>query len=181
MIENDYTGNANASNALIYGEFDNNKLRFNANVSINSAPHSLYALQISLDGDDIYGLVVYGDTWCSSNSWAGSDIRLKKNIGNFNNALSKVNELRGVTFEWRKNEFPEKGFNSEQQIGMIAQEVEKVLPELVKEGPGGYKSIDYSKMSAVLVEAIKEQQKQIDELRKEIEALKKGITLSYRE
>ena len=61
------------------------------------------------------------------------------------------------------------------QIGVIAQEVEAVLPELVSEDENGYKAVAYDKISAVLVEAIKEQQKQIDELQKKIIELEEII------
>ncbi len=60
-----------------------------------------------------------------------------------------------------KHLFPSHG----RQVGLIAQEVEEVLPEAVGKSPDGYKTVDYEKLVPVLVEAIKEQQKQIDELR----------------
>ncbi|MCH7658195.1 MAG: tail fiber domain-containing protein [Bacteroidetes bacterium] len=167
-IENSDAGSASA---LIYGDFNANILQFNANIGINGTPNAFYSLQVNYDADDIWALVVYGDTWCSSGIWGGSDLKLKKNIQNYSNALSKVNKLRGVSFEWRYEDFSSKGFREGVQIGMIAQEVEEVLPELVKEGPDGLKSINYSSISAVLVEAIKEQQKMIEELQERIAAL----------
>jgi hypothetical protein len=172
IIENNYTGTDNENNALIYGDFSANQLRFNANVSINYDTRSQWALTVSEDDDDTYGLVVYGTTYCTDGSWAGSDIRLKKNISTFQNALEKVMMMRGVNYEWRKDEFKEKHFTDKPQIGFIAQEVEKVIPQIVTEGPEGYKAIDYSKMTVVLLEAIKEQQKQIEALKREVEVLK---------
>ncbi len=87
---------------------------------------------------------------------ASSDIRLKENISTLNNSLEKVLQLRGVNFTWKSN--PEYG----QRIGFIAQEFEKVIPELVfTNETDGYKGINYAEVTAVLVEAMKEQQKQI--------------------
>ncbi|MBK8495244.1 MAG: tail fiber domain-containing protein [Chitinophagaceae bacterium] len=63
------------------------------------------------------------------------------------------------------------GFTDAGQIGFIAQEVEKVFPELVVTCKDGYKAVDYSKITPVLLEAIKDQQKQIDELNRKVEKL----------
>jgi hypothetical protein len=82
--------------------------------------------------------------------------------------LDKVKQLRGVTFNWK-----DKTKDSTQQIGFIAQEVEKIFPQLVKTDKDGMKSVAYSNITAVLVEAVKEQQQQIDELKREIDELKK--------
>jgi hypothetical protein len=87
-----------------------------------------------------------------------SDLRLKQNIQPLENPLAKVEQLRGVSFEWKAQ-------NASRQIGMIAQEVEKTLPELVSTDSEGYKSIAYDKMTAVLVGAV-------NALKAENEALK---------
>lgn len=162
-----------AGTALLYGDFDLNLLRFNADVGINTGASIYYGLGIGMDANDTYGLVVWGPTWCSSGTWSGSDMRLKKNIAPLNGSLGKILQLQGVNFDYRTDEFPDKGFDKGRQIGFIAQQVEPVLPELVREGPDGYKSIDYSKLVPVLVEAIKEQQKQIEQLQKRVEQLEK--------
>ena len=78
-------------------------------------------------------------------------------------ALTKLQGLRGVSFNWKDN-----AQNANTQIGLIAQEVEKVLPELVSTDSDGYKSIAYGKLTAVLVEAIKAQQLQIERLENRI-------------
>lgn len=93
---------------------------------------------------------------------ASSDEQLKENISTIENPIDKVNELRGVDFNWKKN--------GKKQIGVIAQEVEKILPELVEEMPDGYKGVYYGNIVGLLIEAIKEQQKQIDELKEKINA-----------
>jgi len=92
-----------------------------------------------------------------------SDINLKKNILTISNPLERVLNLRGVSFEWKDD--------GKKDIGLIAQEVEQVFPELVWES-NGLKSVEYANLVAVLIEAMKEQQSQIEELRQEIEGLK---------
>ena len=100
---------------------------------------------------------------------ATSDVRLKTDIATLDNALNKVLQLRGVSFKWKDN--PDMG----SRIGFIAQEMEPVLPELVFTNEAdGYKGVNYAEVTAVLVEAVKEQQKMIEELKAEIEQLKKN-------
>ncbi len=93
-----------------------------------------------------------------------SDAKLKDNVKTITNPLAKVKNLRGVTFNWQGSDQP--------SLGFIAQEVEQVLPELVHEN-NGQKYLEYGNITAVLVEAIKDQQKQIEQLQEEIKTLKK--------
>ncbi len=93
-----------------------------------------------------------------------SDQRLKKNISEIDNALDKVTSMRGVTYDWRRDEFPEKNFSEGMQYGLIAQELEQIVPELVSTDNNGWKSIEYSHIVPLLIEAIKEQQQTIDHL-----------------
>jgi hypothetical protein len=86
---------------------------------------------------------------------ATSDERLKSDIKTIDNALDKVMNMRGVSYTKQ----------AEKGVGVIAQEIEKVLPEVVTDGE--YKSVAYGNIVGVLIEAIKEQQKQIDELKKD--------------
>ena len=113
------------------------------------------------------------DSTCCTGTITPSDIRFKKNILPLENSLQKIMALDGFTYNWRADEFTDKGFDNSQQIGFIAQEVETVLPQLVHTGIDGYKGVDYTKLIPVMVEAIKEQQKQIDELKKIITQLLK--------
>ncbi|MGE5356183.1 MAG: tail fiber domain-containing protein [Deltaproteobacteria bacterium] len=100
-----------------------------------------------------------------------SDVRLKENIETIHNGLEKVKQLRGVTFTWKSS--PEYGT----KYGFIAQELEKVIPELVfTNDADGYKGVNYAEMTAVLVEAVKEQQFQIDELKKIVQQQQAQIT-----
>ena len=109
-----------------------------------------------------YKLDVGGDIRASSFLY-NSDVSLKKNIAPLSNSLDKVKQLQGVSFNWKEN--------GNEGVGLIAQDVEKVFPELVSTDNEGLKSVEYGNLVAPLIEAIKEQQKQIDELKKEIERL----------
>ena len=91
-----------------------------------------------------------------------SDMRYKTNIVPFENALSYILKIQGVRYDWKTNEFPDLNFPKGEQIGVVAQDVEKILPELVLTGPDGFKSVSYEKFTPVLIEAMKEQQKIID-------------------
>ncbi len=102
-----------------------------------------------------------------------SDIRYKKNIHSITNALDKIMQLNGVFYDLRRSEFPQMQFDTKEQVGLIAQNVEQVLPNVVYTGSDGYKGVDYAKLVPLLIEAIKAQQKQIDEQRKMIEQLLK--------
>jgi hypothetical protein len=111
-----------------------------------------------------------------ANSIAGSsDARFKTNITSIENPLQKVLQLRGVNFDWNKKAFPDRSFSDSRAIGFIAQEVEKVLPEIVQteKTAEGYKAVQYDKVVALLVEAIKEQQKQINSLKAELKKQRK--------
>jgi hypothetical protein len=89
---------------------------------------------------------------------AYSDERVKENVNTIENALDKVKALRGVTYNRTDNE------DKSQKIGVIAQEIQEVLPQVVHEQEDGMLGVSYGNIVAVLIEAIKEQQKQIDEL-----------------
>jgi hypothetical protein len=94
-----------------------------------------------------------------------SDINQKENIKPIKDAVSKVKRLAGVTFDWKKDK--------EKSAGVIAQDVEKVLPEIVKqkEDRSGeeFKSVDYNGIIGLLVEGMKEQQEEIEKLKKLLE------------
>jgi Chaperone of endosialidase len=95
-----------------------------------------------------------------------SDKRHKNNIQTISNAVLKVKQLNGVTWEW--NDDVNEVTKSTPKTGLIAQEVQAVLPQVVTERNDGFLALDYSKMIGLLVEAIKEQQIQIDQLKTQI-------------
>jgi len=110
-----------------------------------------------------------------ANSIAGSsDARFKTDVTPISNPLQKVLALRGVNFNWNTSAFPQRMFSDKRTLGFIAQEVEKVLPEIVQteNTTEGYKSVQYDKVVALLVEAMKEQQKQINQLKKQVKKLR---------
>ena len=96
-------------------------------------------------------------------AYASSDERLKDNIELISNPIEKVQSLKGVTWDWNDN--ADELQQSLPNVGVIAQDVEKVLPQLVTDRDNGFKGVDYAKLTGLLIEAIKEQQKQIDDLK----------------
>jgi hypothetical protein len=106
-----------------------------------------------------------GATWCSDKRW-------KKDIEPMHDVLGQVMKLQGVKYNWRTSEFPQMNFDSTRQIGFIAQEVEKLFPEVVNTNKEGYKTVHYEKLTAVLTEAMKEQQEEIECMKSDYEELK---------
>ena len=107
------------------------------------------AVTLSSSGVQVAGIVTATDFNSTS------DISLKDNIQTIVNPLDKIIKLNGVTFNWKENQKP--------SIGVIAQELQEVLPELVTQG--NIKTVNYNGIIGVLIEAVKEQQKQIEELK----------------
>jgi hypothetical protein len=158
----------------------NNSVRLwvkaNGNVGIGcNAPN--YPLQVT--GDiAASGTLRASSAVVSTAFTACSDSRFKQNITPLSNTLQNVLKLQGVTYDWRVNEFPDRHFNERKQIGVIAQELEKIYPELVSTDDKGYKSVDYSKMTPILVEAIKDLKQENDALKSELEKLKSDFKSS---
>lgn len=112
-----------------------------------------------------YKLHVEGNTsgisiYASHDIAAFSDITVKKEVKKIENAIEKVKELNGYTYVRTDDE------TGTRRAGVIAQEVQKVLPEVVSANPDGTLNVAYSNMIALLIEAVKEQQNEIDELKK---------------
>jgi hypothetical protein len=119
---------------------------------------------------EYYGGLAAGKLYTSKGALSGSDSRLKTEITTLVQPLANVLKLRGVQFKWRDME--RSNSDSSYEIGLIAQEVEESFPSLVSDGPDGMKSVNYAAIVAPLIEAIKEQQVQIDELRANVLASK---------
>jgi hypothetical protein len=98
-------------------------------------------------------------------AYSTSDIRFKENINPIDNALEKLDQIGGYTFDWKTEEelVSLHGFKGH-DIGVIAQEIEAILPEVVTTRDSGYKAVKYEKIVPLLIQAIKEQQLQIKEL-----------------
>jgi hypothetical protein len=131
----------------------------NGNVGIGTANPG-YKLHV------IGSVFATGVVYCNSSALC-SDERWKTNIKPIQNALHNVLKIQGVTYYWKVDEYPDMHFSEGEQIGFIAQEVEKIYPQVVLTDKDGYKSIDYSKLTPILVEAIKDQQKIIEKLQAE--------------
>jgi len=121
-----------------------------------------------------YKLDVEGDIECTT-LHETSDVRLKQNIQPLTQALDKVGKLRGISFQWKEPDGSQDSNTSHRQIGVIAQEVEVVLPELVAENNEGYKSVEYTKFTAVLIEAVKELKAENEQLRVQNESFSKRL------
>ena len=159
---NDLTiSSQNASGSLIFNTNNVERFRVNSSGFIGIGT-SNPTVRLQVAGDII------------ANSIAGSsDSRFKTNILPIENPLQKVQKLRGVTFDWKTKEFPSRMFSENRALGFIAQEVEQVIPEVVQteNSTEGFKSVQYDKVVALLVEAIKEQQKQIEQLQQKVKEL----------
>jgi len=98
-----------------------------------------------------------------------SDVALKENITNIPNPLEALKKLNGVLFDWKKSYIDQRGgedgyFVRKKDVGVIAQEVEKVLPEAVAQRPDGIKAVKYDRLTCLLIEAVKQLQDKVDSL-----------------
>lgn len=145
--------------AVSYGSGD---IRFYNQPTANSWKE---LMRIDKNGTSTFsGNISVGNTGTSVGGWyVSSDSRLKTNITPLTNILPKLDNINAVGFNWKTG--------GARQIGFIAQEVEKEFPELVNTDDKGYKSLDYSKMSAVLLGAVKELKAENDNLKSRIEKL----------
>jgi hypothetical protein len=95
---------------------------------------------------------------------------LKENVTPIVNPIEKISKIGGYTYDW----IPMKGIheNEGHDVGVIAQEIEKILPEIVTTRDNGYKAVKYERLVALLIECVKDQQKQIDELKEKLNNIK---------
>jgi hypothetical protein len=134
-------------------------MRFSSGVRIHSGNRSGGAVIKLGSGGDIIAssdITAYGSP---------SDIRFKENVKPLENALDRVLKLQGVTFDWKEDSETRMYINLKEDIGFIAQQVQEVVPELVRQNDNGYLSLRDRGMTALLVESIKELKKENDELR----------------
>jgi hypothetical protein len=150
-----------------------------------------------ISGGDNFG--IYAEAANGTNNWAGffqgdinvmgsgyanytwvfSDRRFKRDITPLKSVNEKIAKLNGYTYGYRTDEFNDRNFDNNKHIGFIAQELKEVFPELVTE-KAGYYAVDYQGMVPVLLEAIKEQQAQMNAQQKQIDELKAGQTTAMR-
>ena len=110
-----------------------------------------------------FAFSVLGSLWVNGTTYA-SDERFKQNITAIQSPLQKLMQLNGVEYEMKTTEFPKNYFQPGRQMGLLAQNVEKVVPEAVNE-KDGYKGVDYARLVPLLIESIKELKKEIEELK----------------
>lgn len=159
---------SNWVSGIDYSDGGKYKLSYNSSLGTNDF------LTIDATGNSVFT----GTVTASCGVLSCSDFRYKKNIVSIKGALSKIKLLNGVNYYWKKDEFPEKHFTEEKQIGLIAQELEKIYPELVQTDANGYKTVDYSHITPILIEAIKEQQIIIEELKNNVNNLSSKIEIT---
>jgi len=157
----DNTSNGYTS-ALIYGDFSANQLRFNANVGLSVSPSLTYRLNI------------LGDAYSSGNWYIPSDIRMKENIISLDSekVIDKIRDVGVIRYNFKSEFTKGNPIPDEKYIGVVAQDIEKSFPEAVKTDENGYKAVSVNTLTAILLQAIKDQQVQIETLKKEIETLK---------
>jgi len=141
-----YIANTSTSTPLIHGEFDNSTLTVNGN---------------------LYYTGEFAQT---------SDLRLKTNLLHLTSGLKIINSLNSYYFDWNNLAIEKYNYPEKRQIGFVAQEVEVLIPEIVTTTSKGYKAIDYTKLTPIIVEAIKEQQGEIVALKKENSKLKTQLS-----
>jgi hypothetical protein len=112
-------------------------------------------------------LHVVGNICYTGTIGACSDARYKKNVEQLDAALKTLLQLRGVSYDWKQEDYPDRKFDDQTHIGFIAQEVKELLPSVVLTDQDGYMSIDYGRLTPLLVEAMKAQQSTIDDLKSE--------------
>ncbi len=113
-------------------------------------------------------LQVNGDVY-ANNIGGPSDVKFKKDIKQIDKALEKVSSLEGVQYQWRKEEFKTRNFPDGVSYGLIAQELEKVIPEIVNTNSDGYKSVNYLELIPFLVQSIKELKGEVESLQEQVE------------
>jgi hypothetical protein len=140
-----YIDNSSSATPLIYGNFETNAFRIN------------------------------GDVEYTGTIGAPSDARLKQNVVELSGVIAKLDQVRGVYFDWIPGSDSGMLLPDSHQIGIIAQELEQVYPELVITNDRGFKMVDYTKLAPVLLQAIKEQQSQIESQKSEIQILREEM------
>jgi len=176
----------NGANYGVYGSASDGSTNYGVKGFANDGITNYGVYGSASGGTANYGVYCDG-SGAYTGSWSHiSDRKFKKNIKPMNGILDKVMLLNPVTYEMRTNEYDFMNFNEGKQYGLIAQELEEVFPELVKDGvhPGAeeedapveYKGIDYIPLTAILIEAVQEQQKTIEQLNARIEALEAQVS-----
>jgi len=143
-----YIANSDTIPPLIYGEFDTPMVEIN------------------------------GDFYVTGNTYMTSDARLKKDINSIDSSLEKIMSLRGVSFKWNDQKSNDIKLSERSHYGVIAQEVQKTLPDIVMKDRNGEMNVAYMELIPVLIEAVKEQQQIISEMTEKIQNIEKDLKLN---
>jgi len=137
-------GNSNAE-AANYSLYVNNNAKFNSKVVIGQSINSFDGFPIITE----YPLNVYGNIGITGNIFTTSDEKVKTNIKTIDNSLEKICGCRGVSFNYFND-------SNKKQYGVIAQEIEKIIPDVVESNQYGFKNVNYLSIIGFLIEAVKE-------------------------
>jgi hypothetical protein len=168
-----YVANTSGS-ALVYGQFDTQRVAINATdptqtLDVNGCARIRGLAAAGLEP-------VYVGTDGVLKAGTPSDARLKRDVRPLDaslDALDALAGLRAVSYAWDTAQPAAAALGSRREIGLLAQEVERVLPELVSIGGDGYRSVDYARLTAFLVEVARAQQREIEALREEVATLRR--------
>ena len=120
-------------------------------------------------------LYVNGDIYATGTSTSASDVRFKRNVTSITDALEVARRARAVTFSFQTDAFPERRFPKHAQAGVVAQELEAVLPDLVSTDDRGYKGVAYERIGDYALAAVKELDEEVRSLRATLEAVRKTL------
>lgn len=186
-----YAAGGSVFNRGVYGSASGGSQAFGVwGTAAGASGWTIGVFGTTTSGTGRYALYASGDLAYTGGIYNVSDINFKKNVKPISGALGKILKLNGISYQFKSDdelsslaksslEGPDGtsssvyNFPAGNQIGVSAQDVETVLPELVITNPDGFKMVDYVKLIPVLVEAVKEQQKMINDLKAEVESLKK--------
>ncbi|HYG53192.1 MAG TPA: tail fiber domain-containing protein [Flavobacteriales bacterium] len=155
----------------IYGTGSGGYTNYGAHL-VSSGGNTAYGVYASASGATTNWAGYFAGSTYSTGTYQGSDKRFKKNIQKFESASAKLQKLNGYTYTFNAAAFKERNFESTEQIGLIAQEVQEVFPQLVKDDGSGYLAVNYTGLIPVMLEGFKEQQATIEAQQKQIDELK---------
>jgi len=161
-----YSTLSNIPNAIVSGSSIASSAQGQVALTTNGVAATAVDLGLqTADSPTFAGLTINGQLTATGDiiAYYSSDKRLKDNIEVIPDALDKVKQIRGVSWDW--NDLTDLEGHD---VGVIAQELEQVLPELVVDRTNGFKAVRYEKIVALLIEAVKDQQSQIDELKSKL-------------
>jgi len=163
---------ASLSDVSLSGLLNGQSLLYNSTSSkwVNGTPAGFSSASFATTGSNIFigNQIITGSITATSDvtAFSTSDKQLKDNITLIPNSLEKITKIGGYTFDWNnKQNIYEVGSHD---IGVIAQELEEILPEVVITRDNGYKAVRYEKIVPLLIEAIKELKNEVDELKSKI-------------